>query len=52
MDFKINIQENLLGDPLPKLLKPFRSVETDGQQSYKWKKKLSTSSPAKPVDGF
>ena len=32
-DFKIILQECSLGDPLPKLLKPFRSVEQDGRQS-------------------
>ena len=29
------IQECSLGDYLPKLLKPFRSVEQDGRQGYK-----------------
>ena len=32
-DFEIILQEGFLGDPLPKLLKPFRSVEQDGRQS-------------------
>ena len=32
-DFEIILQEDSLGDPLPKLLKPFRSVEQDGRQS-------------------
>ena len=32
-DFKIILQEGSLGDPLPKLLKPFRSIEQDGRQS-------------------
>ena len=32
-DFEIILQEGSLGDPLPKLLKPFRSVEQDGRQS-------------------
>ena len=32
-DFGIILQEVSLGDPLPKLLKPFRSVEQDGRQS-------------------
>ena len=32
-DFEIILQEGSLGDPLPKLLKPFRSVEQDGHQS-------------------
>ena len=32
-DFVIILQEGFLGDPLPKLLKPFRSVEQDGRQS-------------------
>ena len=32
-DFEIILQEGSLGDPLPKLLKPFRSVEQDGPQS-------------------
>ena len=32
-DFEIISQEGSLGDPLPKLLKPFRSVEQDGRQS-------------------
>ena len=31
--FEIILQEGFLGDPLPKLLKPFRSVEQDGRQS-------------------
>ena len=33
IDFDIILQEGSLGDPLPKLLKPFRSVEQDGHQS-------------------
>ena len=32
-DFEIILQEGSLGGPLPKLLKPFRSVEQDGRQS-------------------
>ena len=32
-DFEIILQEGSLGDPLPKLLRPFRSVEQDGRQS-------------------
>ena len=32
-DFEIILQEGSLDDPLPKLLKPFRSVEQDGRQS-------------------
>ena len=32
-DFEIFLQEGSLGDPLPKLLKPFRSVEQDGRHS-------------------
>ena len=32
-DFEIILQEGSLGDPLPKLLKPFRSIEQDGHQS-------------------
>ena len=35
MDFKIIIQEYSLGDPLPKLLKQFRSIEQNGHQGYK-----------------
>ena len=31
--FDIISQEGSLGDPLPKLLKPFRSNEQDGHQS-------------------
>ena len=31
--FEIILQEGFLGDPLPKLLKPFGSVEQDGRQS-------------------
>ena len=31
--FKKNMQECSLGNRLPKLLKPFRSVEQDGRQS-------------------
>ena len=31
-DFEIILQEGSLGDPLPKLLKSFRSVEQDGRQ--------------------
>ena len=34
-DFEIILQEGSLGDPLPKLLKPFRSVEKNGHQGYK-----------------
>ena len=33
IDFEIILQEGSLGDPLPELLKPFRSVEQDGRQS-------------------
>ena len=33
IDFEIIIQECSLGECLPKLLKPFRSVEQDGRQS-------------------
>ena len=33
IDLEIIVQEGSLGDPLPKLLKPFRSVEQDGRQS-------------------
>ena len=32
-DFEIILQEGSLGDPLPKLLKPFGSVEQGGRQS-------------------
>ena len=32
-DFKIILKERSLGDPLPKLLKPFRPIEQDGRQS-------------------
>ena len=32
-DFEIILQEGSLGDPLPKLLKPFRFVEQNGRQS-------------------
>ena len=35
IDFEIIIQECLLGDPLPKLLKWFRYVEQNGRQGYK-----------------
>ena len=35
MDFEIIIQEYFLGDPLPKLLKWFSSVEQNGRQGYK-----------------
>ena len=33
INFEIILQEGFLGDPLPKLLKPFCSVEQDGRQS-------------------
>ena len=33
IDFEIILQEGSLDDPLPKLLKPFRSNEQDGRQS-------------------
>ena len=33
MDFEIILHEGSLDDPLPKLLKPFHSVEQDGHQS-------------------
>ena len=33
IDFEIILQEGSSGDPLPKLLKPFHSVEQDGRQS-------------------
>ena len=32
-DFEIVLQKGSLGYPLPKLLKPFRSIEQDGRQS-------------------
>ena len=32
-DFEIILQEGSFGDPLPKLLKPFRSFEKYGRQS-------------------
>ena len=32
-DFEIILQEGSLGDLLPKLLEPFRSIEQDGRQS-------------------
>ena len=35
IDFKIILPEGSLGDPLPKLLKPLRSVEQNGHQGYK-----------------
>ena len=35
MEFEIIIQECVLGDPLPKLLKRFRYVEQNGRQAYK-----------------
>ena len=33
IDFEIILQERSLDDPLPKLLKRFRSVEQDGRKS-------------------
>ena len=41
MDFEIIIQECSLGECLQKLLKPFRSVEQNGPQGYKYKKALN-----------
>ena len=35
MDFDIIVQEYFMGDRLPKLVKPFRSIEQDGHQGYK-----------------
>ena len=35
MDFEIIMQECFLGDPLPKLLKWFRSIEQNGRPGYK-----------------
>ena len=35
MDFELIKQECFLGDPLPKLLKPFPYVEQNGRQAYK-----------------
>ena len=35
MDFEIIILECFLGDPLPKLLQPFRYVDQNGRQGYK-----------------
>ena len=32
IDFEIILQEGSLGDPLPKLLKRFRSIGQDGRQ--------------------
>ena len=43
MDFEIIIQECLLGDPLPKLLKRFKAINRN---------KLLTTSSAKSVDSF
>ena len=40
-DFGIILQEGSLGDPPPKLLKPFRSVEQNGRQSQKIEKPLN-----------
>ena len=34
-DFEVILQEGSLGYPLPKLLKPFHSVEQDGRQRLK-----------------
>ena len=33
IDFEIILQEGSLDDPLPKLLKPFCSIEQDGRHS-------------------
>ena len=33
IDFEIILEDGSLGDPLPKLLKLFRSIEQDGHQS-------------------
>ena len=44
MDFEIIIQECFLGDPLPKLLKRFRSVEQNGRKAINRNKLLTTSS--------
>ena len=38
MDFEIIIPAFFLGGPVPKLLKPFRSVEQNGHKGYKKKK--------------
>ena len=35
MDIEIIIQECILGDPLPKVLKRFRYVDQNGRQGYK-----------------
>ena len=35
MDFAILAQDGSLSDPLPKFLKPFRSVEQDDRHSIK-----------------
>ena len=40
-DFEIILLEGCLGDPLPKLLKPFHSIEQDGRQSKKIEKPLN-----------
>ena len=50
MDFEIIIQECFLGDPLPKLLKWFRSVECMAARAINRNKLLMTSS--KSVDRF
>ena len=34
-DFEIILQQGSLGDPLPKLLKPFRSAEQDNRKTFK-----------------
>ena len=41
IDFEIILQEGSLDDPLPKLLKPFRSVEQDGPPELKIEKPVN-----------
>ena len=51
MDFEIIIQKCFLGDPLPKLLKRFRTLNKMAARAIN-RNKLLTTSAAKSVDSF
>ena len=51
MDFEIIMQECFLGDPLPKLLKEFATLNKMADRAINRNKLLTTSS-AKSVDRF
>ena len=51
IDFEIILHDDFLGDPLPKLLKPFHPLNKMAARAKNRKNLLTTSSP-EPEDGF